>query len=123
MKLFTSNGIKLNFWISEAIILTASNTYRGVQAWNFFNILLLIVIFIVLFQYCFIHCSKLMENNIKKRSIVFIELSFIMANAFVVISNIFWIKNVYEVNFLFIFILVIMLCPMFIVNSRVLTDV
>ena len=110
----------INFWFSEFFILMLSNYYRWMEEWNLIGVLITLLILSVNIQYCFFHVMKLHERSFCWYHILLIELSFVFSNIYIVFANMFWFIRSYQVNFVFIIILAILLCPMVIVNSKVL---
>lgn len=109
-----------NFWISEILILTLSNYYRWMEQWNLIGVLITLLILLINIQYCILHVKKLHESLVKWYHILFIELSYVFSNMCIVLANMFWLAHSYEINFGFLIILTIILCPMVIINSKVL---
>ena len=111
--------IKRNFWISEFLILTLSNYYSRLENWNLPSIFVTLLIIIINIQYCMIHVKWLKERLVKWNHILFVETSYVLANVYIVLADIFWLDSS-EINFGFVLILAVILCPMVVINSKYL---
>lgn len=119
MKIIKKNKfIFVDFWISELFILILGNYYRWMVQCNITSTCITILIIAIIIQYCIFHANKLFDNKMKWYWVILIELSFVVANIFVIVGNKLWLVRSSEINFGFIFILVILLCPMSVVNSK-----
>ena len=112
--------LNLNFWISEIAILGLSNYYRWMEKWNLIGVLISVLILVISVQYCILHVKELRKHSVSWYYIILIELSYLLSNLYLVLGNMFWFSHSHEINFVFLIGLAILLCPMAIVNGKML---
>lgn len=81
--------LKLDFWISEFVILLLSNYFRWMDEWNRMGVCVVAVIFIVTIQYGLLHTkSMILRKTYKWYHILFVELCYLLSMIFILIGNV-----------------------------------
>ena len=104
--------LKLDFWISEFVILLLSNYFRWMDEWNRMGVCVVAVIFIVTIQYGLLHTkSMILRKTYKWYHKLFVELCYLLSMIFILIGNVFWFKESSQIHFAFIGVLALLLAP------------
>ena len=114
--------IKIDFWITEFLILLISNYYRWMTEWNTIGLVVSIVIFFIWLQYCVIHIKQLVGYSVKLSVIVLVELCFVASIICTILVNRYLLCESHEINFPFILVLTVLISPMVLINSKVLRN-
>lgn len=113
--------VNANFWISEFLILMLSNHFRWIEALDIIGAMVLLLLLLITAQYCMLHMRVLNKCGFRWYYILFLESSYVLATMYIVIGNMFWFAHSYQVNFTFFFGLTVILCPMVIVNTKLVS--
>lgn len=112
--------IHLDFWLSAFVILLVGNFLRRAASWNGFCTAACVCIALIVAQYCFLHARKMRACKVNVWAVCLAELGFILAGIFVVLANTLWLAHTHEVNFAYVAILAVLLCPMIVINTKAL---